>query len=169
MRIFSSILHLLRSSCPTAILWPVIAIVIFSINRMSMRRPAAHVRYKILEATSPPATYLNPSASIVLKTDVMRVVAATFHCIPCAVFWPSFANASCGMCRRAQFGQLPIQASATFCDSLAQGIAAHNLVRTACAPTFPMRSPITGWIRRAFDYRKSAEYSSTYIVHMEPL
>lgn len=80
----SLIASLDRARRPYAVVGRVIAVVVFSLNRMPCRWAPAHVCDKSAEAIAPTPlrTDLDTSGPIVLVGGLVRVVASLLHCGP---------------------------------------------------------------------------------------
>jgi len=80
----SSIKLLLASSSPSAVIWRVISVVIFSIQCIIIRS-VAHIRDKLMKITNPFITYGNSSAAIIMVMRIIRVITSGFHRLPAAI------------------------------------------------------------------------------------
>jgi hypothetical protein len=83
---FSSISVLLVFSAPIAILWRIIAVIVFPFNRMARSRLEAHVGKEVTEGAAPSFANLNAAPAIPNESRIFRVVAALGHSAPRVVF-----------------------------------------------------------------------------------
>ena len=81
----SFVLSLLFGSGPSAIVWLVMAVVVYSVNAVFWRRRVAHVRVESVKAFQPPITDPDASRSVVLPADTPGIVASVLHSIPRSV------------------------------------------------------------------------------------
>ena len=77
---------------PAAVVWRVVAIVIFAIYRVTRRWSRTHIGQKVLKRIQPSVADGDSSTAIARKLWISRVVAADFHFAPRLVFRrPPFA------------------------------------------------------------------------------
>jgi len=82
----SSIFYLLRMSCPTTIFRRIIAIVIYSINRIFTFWSFSHVKIKIIKRPTPSFAYLNSSTSIIRIFFIVFIITSLTHIYPYFIF-----------------------------------------------------------------------------------
>lgn len=83
--IISPIVGLLFCCCPIAIVWLIIAIVIFPFDAVLRGGPVSHVYEKIFEKLPSPA-YFYSSFPVKAIGSVVEVIASTVHCHPDSIF-----------------------------------------------------------------------------------
>jgi hypothetical protein len=88
----SSIPPLLTSSSPGTILWTIALVIVFTLNRMMLRRSWPHVLKELRKRVSPTVTYRNPSRPVVTIPLCVGIQTTLFHMTPDPIF--GMVNAS---------------------------------------------------------------------------
>lgn len=154
LRIASTVVQLNIWRGPSAILRLVIAIVVDTIKRMSVRWSQSHVGQKVFEGTAPPFAHSDASSSVAPIGWPVRVFATRAHVRPCDVF-------SC-----IRFSMRPTQfdyrasalASARRCFAVAKVAPSGGRSATAFALTNPVKAlAFLGVSVARLNHRKLAE------------
>lgn len=131
----SPIERLLSRGCPVAVIWRVASFVVATFDAVACGRAWSHVGIKGGEIVPPAVAYCDASASVALKINRFRVVAASFHAAPHAAFW-----------RHAQtvrslngLHDFAMDAAAAFCQAMAETRRHRDLMGSAFAVTQPCR------------------------------
>lgn len=96
----SSIVLLLFSSAPLAIIWFVVAVVVNPVKRVFATWLWPHVRQEVKKRLSPFCAYSYASSAVPMVSTGVRIVAACFHHFPRIVFNGCLA---CGMSSSFRF------------------------------------------------------------------
>lgn len=70
------------NSCPTAVIWFVISIIIYAIYGKVLRWPFSHILKKILKTFKPPITNSYAPAPITFKSVIPRINTPIFYILP---------------------------------------------------------------------------------------
>jgi len=157
---------LLKCSCPTAITWLVIAIVVYAVYGVGESRAFAHISEKVSEV-SPPLTHRDSASAIILKPAVVYSVAPPKHCAPTPVRrcpWATPARVS--MFGHPDSGNLVMQTAARSRCSVSQRASLDRFLRPTLAPAQPVRFFLPGWGNRGVripEDRKPAEHATSEI------
>lgn len=84
--IVTPIILLLYAGCPPAVFWAVRTIDIDAINRMSARRPEAHIGAECQEIVAPSVTYGDAATTVVRVRAISRIEAPRLQTKPRSVF-----------------------------------------------------------------------------------
>lgn len=85
--VLASITSVLRTSCPPAILWCVIAIVVATFKLMLFAGTVSHVSKEVHEpaTTAPSLTNFDAATTVIFKADACFVSASIYHSVPYSV------------------------------------------------------------------------------------
>ena len=129
------VVHLLKASCPSAVIGAVIAVVVYAVNRVKEGWPSSHVFKKAAEVV-PSLAHCYPTTTVAMEKPIQSVGATLQHVRPGGVF-----------CRHAHFvrgfaasnsrGCGPLQASARFYVARLKGISTHCGYSPALAKARP--------------------------------
>jgi len=89
-----SVLSLLYRSCPSAIDWFVVAVIVNSINRVLWAWLFAHINQKVRKRLQPALANCDASSSIAVIVRSARIAASSLHFFPSAVFRAVFSRES---------------------------------------------------------------------------
>lgn len=128
----ATIVGLILSGCPPAIIGTVRSVILSSVQGHSTGN-VSHVFVEIIKGLQPSVTHLDSSASIVCKSVVFRVVAAPLYSAPNTVYRsPAFSVSD------EQFGSLYGSAlKAGWIGSTKQSTLINRTLVSAVAPTPP--------------------------------
>jgi hypothetical protein len=96
---FTPIAALLFACCPATVIWRILSIIIYSVERMSLGWPVSHIHQEGLKTLLPSLTDYDSTASIVHKIWVIRIIASLAHRFPSRVL-----DGICVTVNRAPFG-----------------------------------------------------------------
>lgn len=134
----SRVSHLLAASCPHAVAWFVVAVVIFAFNGVFGGRLFPHISKEALERV-PPSLAHDDSASAILRVrPVFLVVAPSLYVHP----RDGLRRVALAMSRRHCSSGFPAETSATERVPGFQGRAKHNNLFAAFAAAKPERLAI---------------------------
>ena len=149
----SAVPNLFRLSCPAAIRWLIIAIVVFAIQGVFSGGFASHISQEVFVG-QPAFAYLDTSASIVLPPVAIWVQAAAQHGCPGLIFPGGTFPYSIAM--------FPMTAPTAFCLSPAKICSTSNELFSAMTQTSPRCSPcfINACARK---YKEQSKTPSSHI------
>lgn len=79
--------RLLLGCLPSTIFWGVVAIVVYSPNRMFHAWPRPHILVKILKRIKPPIANLYSPTTVIIVRMASFIKASVFHRMPTRKFW----------------------------------------------------------------------------------
>lgn len=136
----SGVRGLLAFCCPSAILWAVVSVVVYSINGVAVAGPRSHISIKVLERVQPAFADDNPASAVIGVALVTRIDAPSFHVRPRLVltgFVHSVTNDS---------REIDLQCQASTAKTLvhSQRVAADFSLGSARAPAEPSNRAVLG-------------------------
>lgn len=155
---------LLNRSCPSAVAWLVVSVVVYTINGCIRWRPA-HILKKVFVAVEPTIAYLYSARAIVQILWVCLAVAATLHFEPNSVFL--CAAMSFAVCSLAGTSRLPLKTSTALDRSEIKLGSTGNLSCAAIALTEPhCASMMIGIIKAGHNQSPKAPASQLKLSHL---
>ena len=79
----ATVVRLLSTSCPAAIVGGVWAVIVDAVERVATRWPGAHVGVERREVVQPPVAHFNAPTAIEVVSGAPKVVTAVFGLFPC--------------------------------------------------------------------------------------
>jgi hypothetical protein len=142
----SPVVGLLLSGSPSAIFKAIFFGAIKPVKRHACWS-WPHISDKVFKAVKPPGTHRNPQSTVVLKTDVFAVMAASNHHFPRFSFSGHIASAKrVRLFLSCLFALLVRKASARPCVSSFDFIEVGNFLAAAFARKKPKHSPVGGFV-----------------------
>jgi len=163
--VLSAVTALLNRTCPTAILFAIIAIGINPVQ-CAFARTLAHVSEKCLKI-QPFLAYGNSSTSVILVRDIIWAGTSSNHPAPCVVCpgWRTFPARVSMFCHSCA-GLFAFQTAARSRCSVSQRASLNRFLRPTLAPAQPVRFFLPGWGNRGVripEDRKPAEHATSEI------
>lgn len=128
MTFIPSILRLLKSSSPFAVIGLVVLVVIYSLNGEVFGGASAHIRYESLETIRPLwAKFDTPSPIIGIRLD-HRIFTSILHPTPYSILGPTIPSTVGPMCKSPISSRLFLKTSTTFGYTFEERCGGYNFV-----------------------------------------
>ena len=128
------VVGLLNARCPAAIIWTIVAIVIFAVNLVLWRWSFAHVSKKIRKRLTPTLAHFNAATSVIFVLAIAFVVTAIQHIGPQV----EFRGRSLAVLEVSSCARFASQASTTFLRTTGQPASNSFCLLSAIALAQPV-------------------------------
>jgi hypothetical protein len=142
----SAIVGLLFACAPHAIVWAIIAVVVFSVQGVAWRWLGAHIRNEVLNGIQPSVAHFDSTTTISWIVVMIWIQASVSHVKPVAVLGRLLKSMLGVFCSR--FADL-----LDFYTTAALRMPSNQAMRqnVHCSPAFAFTSPCKQWLRPFHD------------------
>ncbi len=148
----TALIHSLIMRCsPSAIVWRIIAVIVFAFNRVTRGWAWSHVSEEVFKRIQPALAYANTSATVTFKVFSRHAIAAFADTDPRFEFW----CVRHAVCRRALDQLFHAQTTARVCAN--EVIALHKRFLAAVTETSVFRMSCAALVGTSLNDGQSSE------------